>query len=72
MVCTLQDGTYYNPEPHFGFALARDHSPQLWAVPVLPRSGANGANGSTGGASAGAGAGGGDGGDVLGPGLDEL
>jgi hypothetical protein len=29
--------TYYNPVPHFGFKLALQHSPQLKAVPMMPK-----------------------------------
>ena len=34
-----QMDTYYNPVPHFGYRLALEHSPQLRAVPELPRGG---------------------------------
>lgn len=32
-----QMDSYYNPVPHFGFAHAIKHSPQLLGVPELPR-----------------------------------
>ncbi len=35
-----QMDTYYNPIPHVGYQIALDHSPQLKAVPTLPRDGA--------------------------------
>ena len=32
-----QMDTYYNPIPHFTYAMAVDHSPTLRDLPVLPR-----------------------------------
>jgi hypothetical protein len=34
---TVQMDTYYNPVPHFGYALALAHSPQLRNVPLRPK-----------------------------------
>jgi hypothetical protein len=34
---TISMDTYYNPIPHFGYALALAHSPQLKSVPLRPK-----------------------------------
>ena len=34
---TEQSGTYYNPQPHFTFQMALEHSPDLLDIPMRPR-----------------------------------
>jgi hypothetical protein len=34
---TERSGTYYNPQPHFTFNMALDHSPDLLHIPVRAR-----------------------------------
>ena len=42
---TEQSGTYYNPVPHFTYAMALAHSPTLTGLGTLPRGGGGGGGG---------------------------